>query len=135
MEDEYYSKEQIEKIIHERTKGCEDGEIYNLWMQEKSKSVHLGARSKTTPNIIHSIDGELWDEEWKNEAVKRGITYHSYTSGIFNKRIDSVNYSAIFNFTEEVIKLLKAHNKSAQKYNERIANPYIEERRKLIRNE
>ncbi len=127
---ELYSHEQLKRIVEGKVEP-EEGEIRYFLDSEDPGSVLLMAEAKIQPDIMNAVDRKLWDEEWQKRTKKRGISYRT-NHLTFSKDVRGVDYSAVFDFVRDATGLIRAHNTSAQRYNEQIATPYQEERRKLL---
>jgi hypothetical protein len=125
---EKYSEEQLKKIISTAKINEEEGGIS---AHIERDYLILAGYSRLNPDFISNIDGRVWREKWEEKIKDKGIDYQT-NQALFFKRLEEVNYAKVVDFVNDVKELLHSHFEATNRYNEGIAKPYIEGRRKIL---
>jgi hypothetical protein len=79
------------------------------------------------PHFINPIDEELWIESWKANADRLRMFFTNR-----NFKIEELNAYELVDCCGRMERVLTEYHTATGEYNERIAKPYIHERKELL---
>jgi len=95
--------------------------------------IRINSLSDIGPKFVNDVDEKLWKDYWDNKS-KRICLKYVHGQDRFDKDNRNSYWSSedVNKFEQEIIDFTQSYNDSAKKYNEKIAEPFIRERKSLI---
>jgi len=117
---------QINEIIARKSLDKTIGRILGHVCEGDNRIQLIGYPTKH-PHFINSIDKELWIKGWEKKSDDLEIRFNNVSFAI-----DGLNEVEIVDCSSKIAKVLTRYHTATQNYNERIAEPFIKQRKSAL---